>query len=146
MNSSSEEIAMREYDEMNSYLYWGGCMNLDRFDRDKMIWKYLNLDEVCDDEQIKSVYKIRNKHEDFFRSLKDKVNDWKTLREYVCKSLMIKGYQRLLENKCFNRSEWLDIQEKYLKLSDPEFFYKYYNRKNWEDTKCSDNKYAIKLK
>lgn len=115
-----------EFADMNSYLYWGGCMDMDRFDRDKMIWKYLHLDDICNDPDVCSLYKIRNKHEDFFKSLKDKVNDYDEFRKYTCNMLMIRAYKRMLENKNFSKSQWHNIREKYLKLNDPNYFYNYY--------------------
>lgn len=132
MNSTTESIAMREFDEMNSYLFWGGNMNRDRFACEQDIWKYLNLDEICEDDSIKNMYKIHNKHEEFFKELPHKVNDWAAFRQYACKLLTIKGYERMLNNRNINKSTWIDIYEKYLKISSPDFYYNYYNRKNWE--------------
>lgn len=130
MEQSNETIAEKEYYDMKSFLFWGGNMYRDKFECDQEIWKFLELDEICDDDSIKSLYKIHNKHEDFFKSLKYKVNDWDSFRKYAAKTLMIKGYDRILNSKNIDKKSWHDIHEKYLKLSSPEFYYNYYNKQN----------------
>ena len=74
-NTIKEETNMsREivdsYNNIRSYMFWGGFMNMSDYECNKFLFKELNLEKYCP-KKVCYYYKDRDRHAEFFKKYKD---------------------------------------------------------------------------
>ena len=69
-----ETISSREivdcYNDIRSYMFWGGFMNMSDYECNKFLFKELNLEKYCP-KKVCDYYKDRDRHAEFFNKYKD---------------------------------------------------------------------------
>ena len=107
-------------DNIYSFLHWNGFLGKNFDEKNKYIFNCMNLKELCTDPMVTSHYTSVDKNASFWKDLK-KMDDYEEFRKYVTERLMISAYRTICEHK-FN----IEINEKRMKLEEPEFYYNYY--------------------
>ena len=58
------------YNDIRSYMFWGGFMNMSDYECNKFLFKELNLEKYCPKE-VCDYYKDIDRHAEFFKKYKD---------------------------------------------------------------------------
>ena len=58
------------YNNIRSYMFWGGFMNMSDYECNKFLFKELNLEKYCS-KKVCDYYKDHDRHAEFFKKYKD---------------------------------------------------------------------------
>ena len=64
------ENTIKDYNNIRSYMFWGGFMNMSDYECNKFLFKELNLEKYCP-KKVCDYYKDRDRHAVFFKKYKD---------------------------------------------------------------------------